>query len=482
MPAASLPGAVKTMLTSIRPQDIADIIIMSFLVYLLYSWFRNTKALQVVIGLGFLGVIYVVTKNLGLLMTSWVFQELGTVLFVLIIVIFQTEIRQALYRFSLLSRIFGRQTNGARLDFMDVANEIFSLAAARTGAIIVFQRQEPLDEHLLHGVPLDSLVSGQLIGTIFRNGTPLHDGAVIIRDGRIYQASCHLPLSANPEVPHSYGTRHRAGLGLSERSDAAVVVVSEERGEVSLALAGKMQKLTTPEQLSEQLFTLLAPPVPEAVTVTWRERLLKNPLPKLVTVLLVISCWFIITARQGGIVVVTAPITFHNLPDDLILMKNAPEEVELRLNFFSSLTASPKDLDLAADVDLAKIKDGSNTIPLNTGDIRVPLGLKVTEINPGSVKVVAERKVSKKLRVRLRTAGAPAGGKRLKKTVVEPASVMVEGPKHILQQYSFIDTEQIELSLLSNSTTLNVQLLPPAPLVRILQPEPVRVHFNLSPR
>ncbi len=163
-------------------------------------------------------------------------------------------------------------------------------------------------------------------------------------------------------------------------------------------------------------------------------------------------------------------------------MKNAPEEVELRLNFFSSLTASPKDLDLAADVDLAKIKEGSNTIPLNTGDIRVPLGLKVTEINPGSVKVVAERKVAKKLRVRLRTTGAPAGGKRLKKTVVEPASVMVEGPKHILQQYSFIDTEQIELSLLSNSTTLNVQLLPPAPLVRILQTEPVKVRFNLSPR
>lgn len=468
------------MLTSIRPQDIADIIIMSFLVYLLYSWFRNTKALQVVIGLGFLGVIYVITKNLGLLMTSWVFQELGTVLFVLIIVIFQTEIRQALYRFSLLSRIFGRQTNVARLDFMDVANEIFSLAGSRTGAIIVFQRQEPLDEHLLHGVPLDSLVSGQLISTIFRDGTPLHDGAVIIRDGRISQASCHLPLSANPDVPQLYGTRHRAALGLSERSDAAVIIVSEERGEVSLALGGAMHRMKTPEQLSEQLFMLMAPPTPEKGTVSWRQRLFSNPVPKILTVLLVISCWFIVTARQGGIVVVTAPITFHNLPDNLVLMKSTPEEVELRLNFFSSLTASPKDLDLAADVDLARIKEGGNSIPLSLGDIQMPLGMKVTEINPGTVKVVAERKVTKRLKVRVRTVGGVPGGKRVRKTVVEPASVVVEGPERYLQQYHAIDTEQIDLSRLGNAASVDAQLLAPAPLVRILHPKPVRVRFSLS--
>lgn len=468
------------MLTSIRPQDIADIVIMSFLVYLLYSWFRNTKALQVVIGLGFLGVIYVITKNLGLLMTSWVFQELGTVLFVLLIVIFQAEIRQALYRFSLLSRIFGRQTNGARLDFMDVANEIFSLASSRTGAIIAFQRQEPLDEHLLHGVPLDSLVSGQLIGTIFRNGTPLHDGAVVIRDGRISQASCHLPLSASTDVPHYYGTRHRAGLGLSERSDAAVVIVSEERGEVSLALDGAIHRMKTPEQLSEQLFTLLASPEPEKVTVTWRQRLLSNPVPKILTVLLVISCWLVITARQGGLVVVTAPITFHNLPDNLVLMKTTPEQVELRLNFVSSLTASPKDLDLAADVDLARIREGINSIPLSAGDIRLPLGMKVTEISPGSVKVVAERKISKKLRVKVRTTGDVPGGRGIRKTVVEPASILVEGPEHLLQQYQSIDTEQIDLSQLSSSASIDVQLMTPAPLVRIMHVEPVRVRFILS--
>ena len=284
-----------------RPQDIVDIIIMSFLVYQLYRWFKNTKALQIVIGLGFLVILYFVTKNLDLYMTSWILQELGTVLFILIIVIFQTEIRQALYRFSPLRNLFGRQANGFRLDLMELSRTIFAFAAEKTGAIIVFQRKEPLDEYLMHGVPLDSLVSTQLLASIFNEGTPLHDGAVVIRDGRVTQASCHLPLSVNSELPQFYGTRHRAALGLSERSDAAIVTISEERGEVTLALSGELEKIDTPEHLSEKLHDILVPPDQDIVRVSFREKMFSNLRPKLVTVFLVIISWLIITAKQGGI-------------------------------------------------------------------------------------------------------------------------------------------------------------------------------------
>src|SRR5512138_1215255 len=261
---------------------------MSFLVYQLYSWFKNTRALQVVIGLGFLGVLYVITKNLGLFMTSWILQELGTVLFILLIVIFQAEIRQALYRFSLLRNLFGRQGNASQLDLMDFSTTIFALAHEKTGALIVFQRKEALDDYLLHGVQLDSLYSSQLLCSIFKDGTPLHDGAVLIRDGRIALASCHLPLSGNADIPQYYGTRHRAGLGITERSDAAVVIVSEERGEVSLALEGELTRIGTPEQLSEQLFLLLSPPVQEKVTVSLREKAFRNLWPKVAALFIVV--------------------------------------------------------------------------------------------------------------------------------------------------------------------------------------------------
>src|SRR5512146_2916255 len=123
------------MVPVIRWQDVADIIIMSFLAYQLYSWFRHTRAMQVLIGMVFLVGVYFITKNLGLFMTSWILQELGTVLFVLIIVIFQAEIRQALYRFSLLRNFFGRQDGGGLIDLADISATIFRLAKERTGAI-----------------------------------------------------------------------------------------------------------------------------------------------------------------------------------------------------------------------------------------------------------------------------------------------------------------------------------------------------------
>lgn len=463
------------MLPFIRWQDIADIIIMTFLVYQLYSWFKNTKAMQVVIGLGSLGVVYLVTKNLGFFMTSWVLQELGTVLFVLIIVIFQSEIRQALYRFSLLRNFFGRQETPPKLDLVELSNAVFALAKERTGALIVFERKEPLDEYLLHGVPLDSRVSGPLIGTIFRDGTPLHDGAAVIREDRITQASCHLPLSPNAAIPQYYGTRHRAGLGLTERSDAISVMVSEERGEVSIAIGGELQGVGSAEELSERLHTLLAPVSPEVAATTFRRRFVGDLWPKALIFLFIIASWLIITGKQGGIFTVTAPIKFHNLPDGLSLLRTTPEEVELQLKFASSLTPSPKQLDITADIDLSRLREGVNTLPISNGDIKLPLGVLVSGINPQVVRVTADKKVRKPLRVRAAVEGEPPAGVRVKRIRVEPATVMVEGPQHLLSQMESLKTEGVDVSAIRQSVVMEKRLLQPAPQVKILGDETVRV-------
>ncbi|MGD0842829.1 MAG: diadenylate cyclase CdaA [Geobacteraceae bacterium] len=457
-----------------RPQDLADILIMSFLVYQLYSWFKNTKAFQVVMGLGFLALLYVVTKNFGLFMTSWILQELGTVLFVLLIVIFQTEIRQALYRFSLLRNLFGRQGNSSQLDLMELSSTIFALAAERTGAIIVFQRKELLDEYLLHGIPLDSLLSSQLIGTIFRTGTPLHDGAVVIRENRVTQASCHLPLSNNTDLPRHFGTRHRAGLGLTERSDAVVVIVSEERGEVSLALAGKLRMMATPELLSEELHLLLAHTAPEAVKISVRHRFFSNLWPKMITLLLVSACWLIITAKQGGIVTVTAPLKFHNLPDKLALVKASPEEVEVQLKAISGLIPSPKQLDITADMNLAKTREGVNQLAIKNDDFQLPLGVMITGINPSVIKVTVEKKVRKTLQVKVKTTGKQS----FRKVKVDPSEVEAEGPEHVMEQLDTVETEEVNLSGLQRGTEVEKRLLSPAPQVKLLREEPVKVRLG----
>jgi diadenylate cyclase len=378
-----------------RPQDIVDILIMTFLVYQLYSWFKNSKALQVVIGLLVLGVIYFVTKNLGLFMTSWILQELGTVLLVLLIVVFQAEIRQALYRLSLLRNLFDRQESGVQVDLLELSSAVFSLASQRTGALVVFQREELLDESIQHGVPMDALLSAPLIASIFHTGSPLHDGAVLIRDGRVALASCHLPLSVNAEVPQHLGTRHRAALGLSERSDAAIVVVSEERGEVSLSLEGELHRIRSQAELHKRLTGLLQPLSREAQRVGLATRLFANFWPKLAIFVVVVASWLLITFRQGEIFTITAPVTYHNLPESLTLTRSNLEEVDLQLKSYSNLVASPKDLDIVIDIDLSGVREGANSIPILMENIKLPPGLVVASMERSVVRVTAQRKTAK---------------------------------------------------------------------------------------
>ena len=470
------------MISMIRWQDIADIIIMSFLAYQLYSWFKNSKAMQVLIGMGFLGGVYFVTKNLGLFMTSWILQELGTVLFILIIVIFQNEIRQALYRFSLLRNLFGRQESALLLDLKELADTVFALAAGKTGALIVLQRKEPVDEFLLHGIPLDSLVSGQLIGSIFQNGTPLHDGALVIRDGRAVCASCHLPLSGNSDVPQYLGTRHRAALGISERSDAVVLVVSEERGTVSLVVNGGIETASSPESLNSRLNELIYPVVPESSGVAVKRQLFSNLPAKAAVTLLVILSWLVISMKQGGLITVTAPIKFHNLPRQAALVKSVPEEVEVQLKMISGLIPSPKHLDLLADIDLGSVREGTSNLAISPDNFNLPLGVKVVSVNPATVKVIVDKRVSKTLRVKVRTSGSLPGGRQVRKIKVEPATVTVEGPSNLLSQHDSVYAEDLDLGGIGNDLSAEKRLLAPAPQIRVLYENPVKIRVFVAPR
>ena len=470
------------VLPLIRFQDVADILIMSFLVYQLYRWFRNTKTLQVLIGLGSLGVLYVVTKNLGLFMTSWILQELGTVFFILVIVIFQTEIRQALYRFSLFRNLFGREDTGVSVDFLQFSTTVFTLAASRTGALIVFQRDEPLDEYLLHGVPIDSILSGQIIATIFQNGTPLHDGAVLVRDGRVAQASSHLPLSTNPDLPQHFGTRHRAALGLTERSDAVVVVVSEERGTVSLVRGGELEPIQTPELLAEALNGLLSRTVREsgALSNGIRQTFFADLRTKALVVVLITAAWLMITGRQGEIITVTAPLRFHNLPENLALIKSDPETVDLQLKVLSSLIPTPKTSELVADLDLSTIKEGTTGITVRNDDVKLPLGVVVSAVTPATVKVTTDLKVSREVPVKVRTVKRIPGRRRLLDIRVEPERVTVEGPQREVDRIESVQTEEVDLSGITQSTSLEKKVTPPGSLVRLLQGDKVRVSIEVS--
>lgn len=376
-------------------KDILDILIMSVLVYQLYSWFRRSRAIQVLAGLGMVIAFFFVTRQTGLQMTSWVLQQLETVMIVLVVVVFQNEIRQALYRFSLLRELVGGSTQTSCSSPAIISEAAFELAAARTGALIIFQRQDQLDEHLLHGVTLDAQLSTPLLRNLFHNGSPLHDGAVLIRDERIVMAACLLPLSDCTSLPQQYGTRHRAALGVTERSDAVVLAVSEERGQVSLAVGDQLLPIRNQETLQKRLEQLLMPQTSQPHQPL-AKRLFGDLIPKIVTLLGVTTIWLILAARPGEVAIVPATLTFHGLPDGMALVRSFPEEVTVRVRSRSGLAPSPRQLDLTADLDLSTVAEGHNNLRLTTSQIHAPSGVTVVGVEPSTVRVTIRSAPRKK--------------------------------------------------------------------------------------
>ncbi|GFE60248.1 diadenylate cyclase CdaA [Geobacter sp. AOG2] len=463
----------------VRIQDIADILIMTVLLYQLYSWFRRTRAMQVLLGLGVVTVIYFVTRFLGLYMTSWILQELGTVLIVLIIVVFQAEIRQALYRFSLMRHFFGSRREPQQLSrFHEIVDTLFRLAETRTGAIVVFQRSESLTDLMLNGVSLDCEITPQMLEAIFYDGAPLHDGAALIRAGRIALASCHLPLSQNPELPQFYGTRHRAALGLSERTDAVVAVVSEERGEVSLAVGGELRRLASAGELVAILEELISPEK-DKPRVTLRQRLFSDLLAKAAVLLIVTAFWALITSRQGEVTTVTAPVRLHGIPQDQVLMRSYPEEVDVQVKSFSSLTPTPAKLDIAADIDLSQVREGQTVVRIRSSDFKLPSGMVAGSVTPSSIRIVTEKKVRKTVPVRVVLRGRLPRGLAAYRVVASPDTVEVEGPSSQIARLESVATEEVDAAKLVRGKEYRKSLLPPYKNVTILRDEPLTLELAL---
>lgn len=469
------------MIPTIRIQDVADILIMTILLYQMYSWFRGTRAIQVLLGLGVVTLIYFATRFLDLYMTSWVLQELGTVLIILIIVVFQTEIRQALYRFSLLRHILDSHQETQHSQFQDIAETIFRMAANKTGALIVFQGNESLHDLMTNGVVLNSEISPQMLESIFYNGAPLHDGAALINNGRIEKAACHLPLSVSPDIPQHLGTRHRAALGLSERSDAVIVTISEERGEVSLVTGGTLRRMNTPTDLILALDTLLHCETDQPRT-TKRQRFFSNLLPKISLLLGVCVFWVLVTTRQGQITTVTAPVRLHGVPDGIVLLRTVPEDVTIQIKSMSSLTPTPSKLDLTAEVDASKITEGSTALRVNHSDVAAPSGMIISSISPSSIRVTAEKKMRKSVPVKASLKGRLPAGLLPTSVTCEPGSVTIEGPASQISQIASVATEDIDAGQLRVGKEYLKNLRAPEKQISILQDTPITVTVRARDR
>jgi diadenylate cyclase len=247
--------------------SVIDILLVAVIIYEFLALIKGTRASLMVVGVGALALAFYVSRLGNLTALNWLMTTLLPYTVFALIVVFAAEIRQGLARLGrglTLSRATGSEADA--YDDIVLAANLF--CQNQTGALIVIEREIGLRTYIESGVPLDARLSYDLLATIFRPSAPLHDGAVIVQNDRVAAAACFLPLSMNPVLSTQLGTRHRAGIGVTEETDAIAVIVSEETGSISLAVAAKIERDLTVEQLRDRLGKLLRRYVPPSTLPT----------------------------------------------------------------------------------------------------------------------------------------------------------------------------------------------------------------------
>lgn len=372
----------------------------------------------------------------------------------------------------------GRPEALDRMVVEDVAKAAFDMAQRRIGALIIFKRQDVLEDFFKEGVPLDGRVSQEILSSIFLPQSPTHDGAIAIQGGRIVAMRGYLPLSDNPDLPQKFGTRHRAGIGITERSDAVALIVSEERGEVSLAAQGRIELIANSDDLKGRLESMVVNPRQKRER-TWQDAFTTNLVPKSVSFVLVCVLWVFIGGQPRAEIWMTVPLEYRNMPANMEIVGNLVNRVDVGIRGPRTLISSITVDQLKAHVDLSQSMSGVNHIRLTADNVRAPLGTEVTKVAPSSIRIHLENIKSQSVPVKAHLVGKLPRPLRLKGVSVEPPEIVLQGPSGNLKKVREIFTEPVELGEVMESTQITVALDITSPQLRLAPDQPPQVTVYL---
>ncbi len=254
-----MPSAVRDLLGTIRWVDLADIAVVAFVFYRLMLLIKGTRAVQVLTGLAIVFLAFHLAETFRLLTLQWILSNFLSSIILVIIVVFQADIRRALAQVARNPFFFAPGAEGEEPVLDEVVKAAVAMGAERVGGLIAIERRTGLRDYVDVGTTVDAKVTKELVLSLFWPNSPLHDGAIIIQKGRVSAAGCFFPLTTNPNVKRELGTRHRAALGLTEETDAVVVAVSEETGSVSLVVSGQIQHGLDAGTLKKSLYEIFDP-------------------------------------------------------------------------------------------------------------------------------------------------------------------------------------------------------------------------------
>ena len=479
-PETLLDPIVQTILerwSSLRIADALDILVVAILTYASISWLRRARSRFVFAGLGGMVGLYFLARLLEMYLTLFIFQAVLTVAVVALVIIFQEDIRRGFERLAAGTRLGGapKTLPPSERTIDVVARVALRLAAQHLGALIVFKGREPLERHLSGGFPLEGRLSDTLLYSIFDPSSPGHDGAVVIDRSIVDRFGVHLPLSLSPDNPVS-GTRHSAALGLSERSDALVVVISEERGAISVAERGVLAEVNASglrQRLTE--FSKLFDDDATASRAGAQRRLGL----KVLSVALAVAGWAVLTRYEAETVSrsFAVPVAYRNAQSHWLLEDPEPDQVRVTLHGSIRAFQSIDPSTLTATLDVRSVREGAQPMTVDATVLNVPGDLSIQHIEPRTVRVEAYRAEEVALPVRARTSGRMPAGLRLKALEADPPRVSVLVSRAKRPHHPSLSTEPVDLSSLRATTTVSRRVLLP-PGVHTPDSRPVEVNVT----
>ncbi len=463
---------------AVRWQDLLDIALNSYILFRLYVLFRGTSAFRVLVGIAIFWISQKLALSLGLVVTSWVIQGITLVAAVIIVVIFRNEIRSVLQAKNLKSILWGFPRGVEEAPAENLAEALFELAQSGIGALLILPGKEDLSEAVHSGIPWQGLVSKEMIMTVFWRDNPVHDGAAVVRGRQIDEVGVILPLSHRDDLPSSYGTRHRAALGLAERTDALVLVVSEERGTVSVAKNSQLWEVKNKEELLEIIEKHVG------ATISWgrtRKDKLELGLAAVLSVFLIIAVWSTFTRGVDTLVSMDIPVEYMNRPPEMEILDTSVNAVRLEISGSGALLRKIQPEQVSVKLDLSKGVPGSNPFTITPESVSLPPGVLLKDVKPPVVEVTLDMTVKKELPVQVDWVGKLQDPYVIAQVKVDPPRAQVSGSARVLSSISAIYTEKVSVDHINRSGTLSAKLVPNPASLKLAQ-DKVNIEYIVKER
>ncbi len=460
----------------LRWQDVLDIGLNSYILFRFYVLFRGTNVIRVLLAVCVLWGISRAAIPMGLVITSWAMQGVITAAAFIVIIIFRNEISSVLQTKNFRSFFWGIPRHQFNTPLDIIVESVYELAQKKIGALIVLPLKKGMDNVVQGGITLKGKLSKEMLVSIFWPNNPVHDGAVIIQGDQITQAGVILPLSQRKDFPFEFGTRHRAALGVSELTDALVIVVSEERGKVSLFKENKIYDIPDRPALEN---ILVEHATDGSTQKGFQRQSIELVFAAFICLLCVTGIWINFSKGMETLATYDVPVEFMMPDQNMQIISSSASNVELLISGTRPLINSITVEQIKVKLDLSSSIAGTNHLSITNENIFLPPGVRLKTIEPSQLDITLDILAEKDLPIQPNWTGKLPKGFMMETAKMMPSSVIVKGPDKALKNTFTLFTEKISLDKLTQSGTIETKLILDPPSLEPTHTDKVKIQYSI---